>query len=626
MWWLACSLVMTGCMGGTGVIGDVIASEQPNQVDSNAHESVWRTAMGSAEGLMRQSAIELAEAMRLEAEADAADAAQNHQAASRARADAQKRYEEAARLEQQAQRELELVREQLGVMQSEIAALQSQLASIQQSSDPLSETLRQKIAQRQQLIDDIQRATARISTLQSELTDLRRQVALRRVSTRTRVVSKLFGNPNRADSSFGIPAPNTNILGFYTGDLGSVTKYKNKYWFAFGDSLLDDSKIEFAHTWPVMTQFVVFHASDLQFEDGIKLDGMVNYDGHQIRSESEVPRSVVSHYRPDRPITRPIPNSMFVLKDAQGNEHLFAQFLQGGSMAGNDHGSFWAGIVKYNDQRDIFEPYKPDVNFWPGTLRYGPNQYEYTPTRAFQQADFVVQDDYLYMLGSASGRYGGLHVARMRVQDFLSPTSTRAWEYLQKDDTWSAPTTDIETILASKWVITPKMNDVRLNPHAAGHGDYFFHLSRYTRVNGAPVFDFEEYFVAALNDRSLVFPLQTIGEFSVEYLPQTKSYILMTGRYGNVDEPSGQYVYTAPNPWGPWKEYGSLFPRMDRPSLGWHWQFYASYTTASWIDETTQDIYFLGSTWEPESIGHGGVYLVKSSLAHLVFDLTGSLP
>jgi hypothetical protein len=184
---LGWSWVIAGCAGGSGRIGDALNDSDPgsssSETQSGNTEDAWQRALAATEDALRRSALKLAEVMQFEAEAEAADARGDTAAAQAARQSAARATEEAEALARQVSAETSAWSDQLRSVQTEVTTLQTQLTAIQHEQDPLSLTLRAKLAEKQQVLEAIDLARARITELRSQVWDTRWQISLRRAYT-----------------------------------------------------------------------------------------------------------------------------------------------------------------------------------------------------------------------------------------------------------------------------------------------------------------------------------------------------------------------------------------------------------------------------------------------------------
>jgi hypothetical protein len=157
------------------------------------------------------------------------------------------------------------------------------------------------------------------------------------------------------------------------------------------------------------------------------------------------------------------------------------------------------------------------------------------------------QGGYVYMLGSPSGRFGGVKLARMPIEEFLNASGTTPFTYYMGNDTWSVPATSEAIIQAAPWLIPPKDPDWSL-------------AKNYDNLPW-----------------SSQGPLITIAEFSVIYNPHLKKFLLITGRPCPASEGGGTWYYTADRITGPWSQDKLLMP--NRTDGGHEWSYYGTYTT-----------------------------------------------
>lgn len=189
---------------------------------------------------------------------------------------------------------------------------------------------------------------------------------------------------------------NGGFMGVTGGDYGQNVLYKGRFYFAPGDTILNypiGSTDNF--TQHVRGSFFVAYSKpvdELNLDYGIELAG---YAGG-------VPSKAI---RADGYI---MPASLFTIKQ-NNQEYMFCHYMNGIEFVGNDHHINFAGIAKFDDNEQIFNPYKSNVNQWQGTWRH------------FGMASFYpdYSTNYLYGIGSASGRFCGTKLIRMPIPSFL---------------------------------------------------------------------------------------------------------------------------------------------------------------------------------------------------------------
>ncbi len=239
-----------------------------------------------------------------------------------------------------------------------------------------------------------------------------------------------------------------------------------------------------------------------------------------------------------------VPNSLATITWA-GKTSLVSQY-EIGKMVGDDHEALYSGLALYNDTSGMFYPYKPDIYHWDGKLKQ------------FGMAAIVHDGDYLYLVGSPAGRFGGIKLARIALSSFFDGGDQTNFQYYLGADTWSDNTQDDKIIQAATWLIPPKLASNQTRPTT-------------TEASCAAI---------------------TIAEFSVAFDRDHNQYILLTGRPCQASMGGGVYYYTAPSLTGPWSVERQLW---DGYYNGQDWQPYGTYTTPSLI--RADSICFVASTF-----------------------------
>lgn len=366
-------------------------------------------------------------------------------------------------------------------------------------------------------------------------------VALADEEVTARRVCKIIGATHVWDTDAGITVLNNGFMGVLGADLGPMTLYQGKLWFNLGDTN--------ATAW--WTNFVVPFSSDTTFFDGIVMEGYLNCTTYPGTALSPRPSYV-------------IPNAMFTVNAPTGGG-MFAQYMEVQEVSGHDHHIYNSWIARYDQAAGLFHPYKTGVYRWTGTG--APDVHFH-----FGMASFRVDDDggYIYMMGSPSGRFGGVKLARTPIEEFLNPSGTVPWTYFMGGDTWSEPTTNEAVIQAAPWLIPPKDPD--------------WSLAR-------------NYDLLPWSEQER---LITIAEFSIVYNPFLKKFLLITGRPCPAVTGGGAWYYTADRLPGPWSAEKLLMP--NRTDGGHEWTYYGTYTTDALLTHGGQRMYLVASTWEPYSV------------------------
>jgi len=366
---------------------------------------------------------------------------------------------------------------------------------------------------------------------------------------KTRLIAKILGSRRAWDEKAGVRVQNDGFQGVLGTDLGAVTYYDARIWFNVGDTQFGKPSFDA----PEIGNFLVAYTSDTMLEDGVEMDGYLNCANR--------PKTALDP-RPDYPI----PNAMFTVK-WRGKEHMFAQYMEVAEVSGHDHHVHRSRIAKYDPDRKIFVLYKPDAYTWTG--KGAPKVHFH-----FGMASFWVdyEGEYVYALGSPSGRFGGVKLARTQLERFMNAADSMGWEYYLGDGRWSPPTTDERVTGEAVWLIPPKDPDWSLDKN-------------YDDLPWAKQC-----------------PLITIAEFSVVYSPYLQRFLLLTGRPCPADSGGGVWYYTAPALTGPWSAERLL---MKNSTVGGvNWSYYGTYTTDAFLRDGGKVMYFVATTWEPY-----GVYL-----------------
>lgn len=368
------------------------------------------------------------------------------------------------------------------------------------------------------------------------------------------LVSKILGSKREWDSKSQIRVQNDSFKKVVGTDLGAVTLYDGKLWFCIGDTQID--KLDFDH---IGGRFMVAYTSDTKLDDGIDLEGYLRCNDSPDVAIDPKPRY-------------PIPNALFTIRWA-GSEYMFGQYMEVDEVSGHDHHVYYSALVRYDRTKKVFVPYKPDVYRW--TTPGAPKKHFH-----FAMASFWVdyRAGWLYAVGSPSGRFGGVKLARIPLKSFMRLDDKRGWEYFLGEGKWSAPTDDPTVLDSAAWLIPPKDKD--WNPD-------------------------KDYDTLKWSEQA---ELITVAEFSVIYNPYLKSFMLITGRPTPANSGGGVWCHTAPNITGPWSKETLLMANHQRG--GFDWSYYGTYTTDAMLKDNGKKIFLLATTWETY-----GVYLYEISLA-----------
>jgi len=384
-------------------------------------------------------------------------------------------------------------------------------------------------------------------------------------TSKVTVVGKLFGGQTGFDDKRGVRNIMNQGVGKVAGtDLGATAKYKGEIYSNLGDTIFD--KVNWSSSWLPKGpwgggNFFVAKSNDAVFSDGIKISSFIQSEGGKAKKAIRIEKC---HKRPGVNDCYTIPNSMFTIK-YQGQEYMFAQYMEVQEVGGHDHHIYSSRIAKYDDNNKIFKHYKYDTYYW--TFPGVPGMHF-----DFGMASFVQRGNVIYMYGSPSGRFGGMKLATINTADFLDSDSTEGWKYYTGQGSYSSytqPTTDMQVIRSeAKWIIEPADPDYH-------HGKQY-----------------EDSDVS----------LMTIAEFSVIYNSAIDKYMIFTGLPDWQNKNNGIFVYTSTNPAGPW-EKDLIFKGDDG------WNFYGTYTSDYMIENDGKRIYVVASNFW----GYG-VYLLKLDL------------
>jgi hypothetical protein len=237
-------------------------------------------------------------------------------------------------------------------------------------------------------------------------------------------ISKIFGASTSWNSAAGIPVQNNRYYGMWGTDLGAVTRYNGKLWFNLGDTYFTDSSY-------IDSNFLVAYSSDTNLADGVTMNGALN----------------VSNNYPHQALMsaaggNAIPNALFTVKWG-GKEYMFSQYMYPYDVVGNDHHIYYSQIAKFDDSAQVFRIYKSGIYHWPGSWRH------------FGMASFWVDysNNYLYMVGSPSGRFGGVKLARIPLSSFMDTSNNEYFSYYLGNGQWSGSTNNESTIKSASWLI-----------------------------------------------------------------------------------------------------------------------------------------------------------------------------
>ncbi len=368
-------------------------------------------------------------------------------------------------------------------------------------------------------------------------------------------ISKIFGSTTDWTREANIPIQNDHYYNIWGADLGAVTRYNNKLWFVLGDTGFDNSAYN--------TNFLVAYSSDTNLADGITMNGFLNVSNgypHQALEGAEGNNA--------------IPNALFTIKWG-GKEYMFSQYMYPIEVSGHDHHIHYSQIAKFDDNAQIFRIYKSNVYHWPGSWRH------------FGMASFWADypNGYLYMVGSPSGRFGGVKLARIPLSSFMDENNSEAFSYYLGNGQWSGATTDEATVKSSSWLIPPKYS------------------------GWTPELEVEPGYPNTLNwNDATQNQYITIAEFSVVFNPYLNKFILFTGARNTT---SGDiFYYTADNIWGPWSQEKVLLP-VTNAGVGRNFIHYGIYTSDGLWEDNGIVMYFVGSNWG-NTMDDYAVYLFKT--------------
>lgn len=245
-------------------------------------------------------------------------------------------------------------------------------------------------------------------------------------TTNSQIVAKIFGHRIDQDTMAGVNVINDNFATVRGTDLGAMAVYRGRIYFLLGDTLWGNGGFDGA-----TRNFMMAYSKpliNLNLDNGVELEGYVGGGPTRLMTES-------GYYIP----------TALVKINWNGQEHLFSHYMNVEEVGSNDHHIYNSGIAKFNETRQRFEKYKDSAYKWMGSWRH------------FGMASFWpdYQNGYLYMVGSPSGRFGGVKLARIRLDDFMG-TNTNYWEYFMGNGTWSGAINDFNLIKTSVWLIPPQ--------------------------------------------------------------------------------------------------------------------------------------------------------------------------
>lgn len=355
------------------------------------------------------------------------------------------------------------------------------------------------------------------------------------VTVNSQITAKIFGQRVAQDTAAGIRVLNDNFQTVRGSDLGAMAVYKGRIWFLLGDTLYGGGGFD-GNTRNFMMAYSK-PLNQINKDLGIELEGYVGGGPTRLMTSS-------GYF---------IPNALFTI-NLNGQEHLFAHYMEVIEVAGNDHHIHRSGIVKYNETTKRFDKYKDQAYKWEGSWRH------------FGMASFWVDytSGYIYMMGSPSGRFGGVKLAKMTLSRFMDTNNNQGWEYFL-GNSWSSPTNDFNVISSAVWMIPPK------DPSWSITKD-----------------DWENY------SWEKQAQMMTIGEFSITYNSYLNKYLLLTGKNFDSTLKGGVYYYSADNIWGPWSQEMLL---TSSKINGYEWEPYGIYTTSDLNSNNGQTIYYVGTSW-----------------------------
>jgi hypothetical protein len=345
--------------------------------------------------------------------------------------------------------------------------------------------------------------------------------------------------------------PQEPLGGVTAADLGAPALFRGSWYLVFGDA---------SYLLPVYPEGQNFLVAKAVLKSGksMVLTSFLSlvYDDHYRISAAT--RAI----RPDPGYV--IPAALFTVH-WRGASAMFSAYMEGGNFGGMDHWSRDTRLALYDPSARIFRPYKPGVYRWqspsthPGDLHY--SQYD------FGQSSFWQDGTFLYMVGSATNRYGGIKLARIPLAWFLDVNDRHGWEYYLGNNRWSSPVTD-ETRIRQHvaWLIPP--------PDPA-------YEKRTTPRTSSCLW-------------------QGVGEFSLLWDAYLRRFLILSGSDA-CTAPGVLRIYSAPALTGPWTRYPMNVP-MPHPN----WDYYAPYSSPDLLVDGGKTLYFVASTY-----GRYGAYFYQ---------------
>lgn len=382
-------------------------------------------------------------------------------------------------------------------------------------------------------------------------------------------IAKIFGgnwdDPPETKIINGFQSPHYHQI--YGADLGPPTRYKDKYFFALGDVIYDlaapqDSETDykkFVDDVKIKSNFLVpwINCSDTTALPPIS--GYLNMRTHPRYPEGVPVRGLDNREAEPLPESSVLPSALTTIK-WKGQEHLIAHYMN--TPKWSNFNIAYSAIAKYDDNLNLFTPYKSETNIWPANDR-GVAQFALVSFWQDEAAGF------LYMVGASNDRFGGAKLARISLDSFLDQSNQTDWQYYLGQESWSNPTKSLDVINnQAAWIIPPKDSGWTLDKGLSKSG-----------VDWCT--------------------LMTVSEFGIIYNPYLERFLLM---YGDANcPPYGIRIHSSSSITGPWDNAPQIITMPDQNTDN-----YGTFTTDALLkgEKKGQKLRFVFSKYK-----HYGVYI-----------------
>lgn len=360
-----------------------------------------------------------------------------------------------------------------------------------------------------------------------------------------KIIGSKWGDPPEVNI---INGPGTPHYGQILGtDLGPTARYGDTYYSLLGDTVYLDGTLTDNFLVPYFkcsdTPSLPLISGYLKYQNGVPKRALVN------RKAELLPNSPV------------LPTALTTIS-WKGKQHMFAHYMN--TPKWSNFNIAYSTLAKYDDQLQLFTPYKSKTNIWPANER-GVSQ--------FALASFWSdeKEGYLYMIGASNDRFGGAKLGRIHLDSFLNESDQTDWQYYLGQNNWSNPTNSSDVINnQAAWLIPPK--------------DPGWTLDK------------------GLSQKDVDWcTLMTVTEHGLIRDPKSGKFFFM---YGDADcPPHGIYIHTSDSITGPWSNPPKRI-EMPYPS----WDYYAPHPIPNTLrhnpttNSTEMDIF--ASTYD-----HYGIYL-----------------